>query len=1506
MNVNVDEVSQIIYRDSQSNHNISEVWQGGATPTLLWPKDIRYYTILNVTAHHIDGNGTSTTSINAAGEGFAYFIGDVAVYRDSAKQVAIDILYNQILTPVNVFPETQTYQKADGSYAPILYISQATHTIDGQSVNISVVKGSNLENYPLATETIYSVEVGYRTAPLMQSSVSRNVNTPSKLEIEAVREIQLQPSLEHDFIPPTGQQFYIEIIRKYDIWEKTSWTSGYSDPEFVISQDPSKVNKESIIQPNVFTIEEVNFGVDVPTWQWNSQAQWEDITLPANSNANLLPNLYVISASYQGLNNEGNNTTFTASLEYEQRGANFVFESVEITRFYYTRFDIDGHPVDDQDLIPASGGSKLPNWNFEQKYYVNGSPETKWTLTYISDLDLEDGNTIILADDRISSRTYTINFYGATDTATGSFSASSKGTTRDTDVDDLERGCSQVGTVILNIVDEDNNSDSEPTGVYQELNIRTIYATDDWYTSDYTLSFNISGDEIDSQGESISVYSNRKETRTEYYEYTSGDRDLYSEYRYHNDIPCTTFDVTGDNNYNINDNTVTFDANDDWEDREYTISDNSYYPPFYPYKNFTQPYIPIDYGTPTIEEFTYGDTIYPIICNQTIKPDFSFKQPRYRTIGETTITMAPIIGSDINGGYASDDSSYYTVTCSADDPEITVITRPIENGNQGDIVTVATVTITVTCNGETSSSASASVQQYKNYKTRTVSNPGKYDISITHNYNDNIPPRDPTTSNNGPYVSINGILYYYNTDYYASGAEVTDDIPDNSVPAIPTSIECSTPTLNPQYNSNTGILSFNENKSLDEIEYNITGICNNISSTPAISITISHGYRTIDNSGTTINFSYPTDKDDTYDNHYHIPASGTGDDPIIPNVSYRVPWRWNGRTTGNYDGYVTEGLTLSFSGTVVASGATLDTETGAITAESLGTTTTTALTLIADDVRVSVNGVYSSAIDIVQQINRVEETTGTLEVTIGNDIILNGEEKEINAIGGSVSFDAICNVVSTYTSGDDDSENPTIEPINSYASIGQNNWCSFNSNHSSINVNENFNTSSRNTSVNITNYRGLSYSCTLTQLQAEYVFTTGNDSLRISYRSTIVILNVTSLVNGHTFNNSINSLSFVSPYNNGIGLDDNPVIGEDGKEDFSITYSCSKNTGNARYSTVQATQANSGNTVVWTIEQQEYPRPQIVIESTNPDYTIDGFTVISNYPWILDFSGNTYDLVNGDTAGTPLASQYILASPNSGSAGSIYVSINNGLPTSYAAKITAIATDSEMSQSDRAEIVIMPNMYLYNYNNTYNWEKSADAQSWTAIETNYPIITWRGYNNDWVYPVNNDLTSLHVTANTGSERVQTGIIATGSTNWQFEPWHVDYRPETDSSDITVTQQGAQSVTTLYVIGRKSMPNQLYLSIRNDSYESIYLEQSPAYITITGIDVEGNDYMEYYGSATIDSGEQIGQITWLNINGEEVDGPSQINTIITSGNAYWNGSTPSGYEVDNQIYWLDEQ
>lgn len=132
-----------------------------------------------------------------------------------------------------------------------------------------------------------------------------------------------------------------------------------------------------------------------------------------------------------------------------------------------------------------------------------------------------------------------------------------------------------------------------------------------------------------------------------------------------------------------------------------------------------------------------------------------------------------------------------------------------------------------------------------------------------------------------------------------------------------------------------------------------------------------------------------------------IPASG---DTVIPVVQYTQTWGWNGSTTGG--GTETSGGTLEFSGSNV------DTLTGEVSANTLGTTVKARSVITTASVKVILNGQES-------EVSNAQVYQAANTATYGNVTINGGSVTDIPASGGSVSsatgIDASQTIV--YTSG---------------------------------------------------------------------------------------------------------------------------------------------------------------------------------------------------------------------------------------------------------------------------------------------------------------------------------------------------------------------------------------------------------------------------------------------------------------------------------------------------------
>lgn len=94
-----------------------------------------------------------------------------------------------------------------------------------------------------------------------------------------------------------------------------------------------------------------------------------------------------------------------------------------------------------------------------------------------------------------------------------------------------------------------------------------------------------------------------------------------------------------------------------------------------------------------------------------------------------------------------------------------------------------------------------------------------------------------------------------------------------------------------------------------------------------------------------------------------IPAAGGS---VNPTVSYSQTWGWNGSTTGG--GTITSGATLAYSGTGV------NTTSGAVSANSKGTTKSEQTTVTTATLRVTLNGKTQTATYVVKQAKNAEKS----------------------------------------------------------------------------------------------------------------------------------------------------------------------------------------------------------------------------------------------------------------------------------------------------------------------------------------------------------------------------------------------------------------------------------------------------------------------------------------------------------------------------------------------------
>lgn len=124
--------------------------------------------------------------------------------------------------------------------------------------------------------------------------------------------------------------------------------------------------------------------------------------------------------------------------------------------------------------------------------------------------------------------------------------------------------------------------------------------------------------------------------------------------------------------------------------------------------------------------------------------------------------------------------------------------------------------------------------------------------------------------------------------------------------------------------------------------------------------------------------------------------------------------------------------------------------------------------------------------------------------------------------------------------------------------------------------------------------------------------------------------------------------------------------------------------------------------------------------------------------------------------------------------------------------------------------------------------------------------------------------------------------------------------DSKTATLTLTQAKGVAVKTVYVLARKRMPGQVYLSRSRTSYSSYYLEQTTAGIVITNMEVVNQDSETAYGEASISVGDSTGPISWQ--NGANV---STVSTVVSAGNVSWElNIQPEEYQLgENNVIWI---
>jgi hypothetical protein len=797
--------------------------------------------------------------------------------------------------------------------------------------------------------------------------------------------------------------------------------------------------------------------------------------------------------------------------------------------------------------------------------------------------------------------------------------------------------------------------------------------------------------------------------------------------------------------------------------------------------------------------------------------------------------------------------------------------KTTEYSNQSTLFT-GTYTIGGTTYNVTSGTTSKSVALLGNTKTTTPASETTtavyaYLTNQEFNYS-----TDVGIDASDGYVTVTCTQYYNLTHEkytYTSGAVVGGDTSTglSRTGAVPTSVRVD-PSTGATVSGNT--ITFGNNQSLNPRYFYVYATIGGIESQNTCQVEQGGNYYMYGSVSVAIEYDL-------------IDASGG---TVYPNVVYSQSRGFAPNTSGQ--GYVSTGGSITYYVNNSYSA------TGAVSANSLGTTPTSEETVVATNcyATVSMNGKTgtSEKVSVYQDINEVTGVTSIIKLLIGNQEVTSYSAAAFGLDTNNVQhvhLDASTMRTYTYTSTAQRNEQVLTSSLSSSESLS---WVDVNKIYSGntayfdVSIGQNTSDSSRSGNITISDSSLASKTLSITQSAAQYVFEiVGDSSVEILNDTTAFDLYVRSTRNGeaYSFTKSRVSISYPSYSNRIVSLSCSSVTATSDPTVFKVSFTCNANTSltTDHVSNVTITQRTGSNAlrVNYTITQKQYVEGTI---TTNVDYVegSNSFRLTTNKAWSIN---TTYAMCDyqGNSKGT--SSTALTLSQTSGDSAAtnlqITVTRNSAAQTYF--------VDIEIICGLTAKHVICTPYYTMANVDT-SWTPGAAAQSTVILNTNYPVITWDSSNN-WLTGSGN---SISVTANTGSSNRSSYIVGTGSVSGTY--FGVSYTKSATSSRISVTQ--TFDMVDIYILGPLSSPEELVCSTEGQFGYDTY---APAAIKVTNITIQYSG-LYYRGTATFNQGDMYARINW------DVT-PHGIDYVVSSGNVAWDNDAPAGYQLgSNTVYWLN--
>lgn len=335
---NLDDIIEGRIRLGNTNYELEEIAYGQSLE-VIWPVSITYAIVTSSIVIHYseDKNGNAATMITADGYNYAYATANVQVFRNG---VLYQTLQNQRLTPVSL--KTFYGEPTERFF---------TATVDG----LPVIRAYHLHQWDIRSNEECVVEWGFGDAPTVTpqgKSVYQEANeADERATTQSIFASYDGNSIITSLDMTSAGQSRIPLYIYANVYFTGTYKSGDPiEPYYsvvAISSPSGSVDPGPTVSVNAFD--------QAPSAVIDEWSGYYLVSFPENTSSTK-NNRYDIDINYNG-----HYTYLTATVAAVQE-ATYTFDQLSVTQYYYQGGNV----------IPASGGSKIPYVAFQLRYKRNG------------------------------------------------------------------------------------------------------------------------------------------------------------------------------------------------------------------------------------------------------------------------------------------------------------------------------------------------------------------------------------------------------------------------------------------------------------------------------------------------------------------------------------------------------------------------------------------------------------------------------------------------------------------------------------------------------------------------------------------------------------------------------------------------------------------------------------------------------------------------------------------------------------------------------------------------------------------------------------------------------------------------------------------------------------------------------------------------------------------------------------------------------------------------------